>query len=311
MLDIKDFNAVFPPTARFPYIKSYNDEFVSTRRTSPEKKLFFDRLSGSTKKYPYPPHDRQQLQALHHSIVTSKRPLHEKQELIFYLLLDFEASGDSLAETFAGQCHLATRSLIRGLRELDHKHYKPALEYLMQRIASTRLYADAILHALLTQSGTYTPTLPSAFFNAAAPPLATDDLLTRWVEYLATTSVASAYFFLRTTQPAHKRRQLFEKLIAFVLSARRPVKEEMGMELVGLPLEKEEEEWLEVFLVEGRGRELPAARETVLVRRVASGRLSEALGDKTARQGSRRWMEISEALERGLGPRKNVGVFEM
>ena len=47
---------------------------------------------------------------------------------------------------------------------------------------------------------------------------------------------------------------------------------ERALELVGLPLDEEEESWLEDFLLTGKGSTLPGAKDTVLMRRLATGR---------------------------------------
>jgi hypothetical protein len=58
------------------------------------------------------------------------------------------------------------------------------------------------------------------------------------------------------------------------------------MELVGLPLGEDEEEWFEETLLRGSARSFPGAKDTVMMRRLATGQMSglgtelESLGGK-------------------------------
>lgn len=58
------------------------------------------------------------------------------------------------------------------------------------------------------------------------------------------------------------------------------------MELVGLPLDEDEEQWFEDVLLQGNASTLPGSKDTVMMRRLATGRLEgiapelESLGGK-------------------------------
>lgn len=58
------------------------------------------------------------------------------------------------------------------------------------------------------------------------------------------------------------------------------------MELVGLPLDDDEEQWFEDVLLQGNASTLPGAKDTVMMRRLATGRVEgntpelESLGGK-------------------------------
>jgi hypothetical protein len=47
------------------------------------------------------------------------------------------------------------------------------------------------------------------------------------------------------------------------------------MELVGLPLDEDEEVWFESVLLHGNASTLPGAKDTVMMRRLATGRVSD------------------------------------
>jgi len=84
-------------------------------------------------------------------------------------------------------------------------------------------------------------------------------------------------------------------------------KGELGRELVGLPLTEEEEGWMMEFLAEEK-QDQAAARALVVMRKVVTGRVGEALvGDRDLRRG---FGEVFEGFERGMGPRLGVGGVE-
>ena len=49
------------------------------------------------------------------------------------------------------------------------------------------------------------------------------------------------------------------------------------MELIGLPFNEEEETWFEEYLVEGKGRSLYGAKDSVMMRKILTGRAREAV----------------------------------
>lgn len=75
-------------------------------------------------------------------------------------------------------------------------------------------------------------------------------------------------------------------------------------ELVGLPLDSDEEAWFEDYLLRGDGRRLPRARDAVLARRALTRRLVPAMGGAGAGTGERlptatmpgRWGTLVEGL---------------
>jgi hypothetical protein len=80
--------------------------------------------------------------------------------------------------------------------------------------------------------------------------------------------------------------------------------------LVGLPFNEEEEEWFEKYLIEGDGRNCNGANETLLIRRMATGRLKEAAsvgGLRRMKTDHVQWGALKDGIQRGLGPRSDVG----
>lgn len=103
-------------------------------------------------------------------------------------------------------------------------------------------------------------------------------------------------------------RHLLEQLLGFVHSGvPGELRSERGVELVNLPLNEEEECWFEEYLLSGKGRTLQGAKDTVMMRRIAMGNITEAFHDKA---GSNRgqlhglnWDVLKDSLQKGAGPR--------
>lgn len=107
---------------------------------------------------------------------------------------------------------------------------------------------------------------------------------------------------------------LLEQLVGFVHSGvSGKTRSERGVELVNLPFNEEEERWFEEYLSSGKGRTLQGAKDTVMMRRIAIGKITEAFQDKA---GSNRgqlnglnWDVLKGSLEKGAGPR--LGLNEL
>jgi hypothetical protein len=129
-------------------------------------------------------------------------------------------------------------------------------------------------------------------------------------------SITEAFYFSRT-QPHSQRRKLLEILIDRALIARGKQRADNGVELVDLPFDKEEEGWLEHFLLrDTRGRNITSAADVVMMRRIAAGKLTEAVTDfKTLNLSSHRfgdvtWDNIMDGLDKGMGPRDAAEIYE-
>jgi hypothetical protein len=132
-------------------------------------------------------------------------------------------------------------------------------------------------------------------------------LLHNYFSYLCGLSLASALTFLRAQSPT-QHSLLLQTLINSALTghpgAQRATR---GVELLELPLTEEEESWFEQYLLEGEGAKLHGARDTVMMRRIALGRVGEA--EEVGRQLSGRkvddvsWDDVKVGLKRGVGAR--------
>jgi hypothetical protein len=282
----------------------------------------------------YPPSGDDGLRELHKRICDAPITLHYKHCLIFYLLRDLSPhykTSPEWATHFATNVHLETRfwTFIEGIWELDHLQFDNAVGHLTHpSIIPT--FPDEILLTLVNRrhhqlSGVNeTDILPLAYYNCVKPPLATDAVRQSFVRYLAARNVTETYYWIRA-RPEHEQRQLMEALVEQTLDhrawgARDPSetehiypREEKAVELVGLPFGEEEEEWIEKFLTEGKGRTLKGAEDTVLMRKIAMGRL-HSFATKKSKQGKAHhgvdWKTLKDGVKKGLGPRENEEEFK-
>lgn len=125
-----------------------------------------------------------------------------------------------------------------------------------------------------------------AYYHTACPPLASEKVQKAFFETLCRASITESFYFTRKHDETERRKYL-ELLIYFVLNTGAgQIRSNRATELIGLPLDDREEEWFEECLLRGRGRSLHGAKDTVMMRRLASGKFSnlstdlESLGGK-------------------------------
>ncbi|KAF2086285.1 hypothetical protein K490DRAFT_44601 [Saccharata proteae CBS 121410] len=321
MLDITDFEAVYSFNPDYALSQGDVHKIHNNRRTL-NGTLFFDRLlkqlhiSGI---HHYPPANNGHLRHLHHNITTAPIPAHHAQSLLYYILKDSHPAGSSdPASSFAKACHLPPRYtiVVDGLWHLDHLHLRPAVEALTHPSLLPTFPAE-ILAALLDNCDDEGPDadLPFAYFNSVGPPLTEERLRKAYFEYVCRMSVSEAYAFMHT-QPSHVQQELLTLLVSAALTHASSAEEraDRSVELVDLPLTGEEEGWMEEFLLNGSGKGLNGARDTVMMRRIATGRYTEALEVGQRLTGLRHtgvnWKDVQDKLQKGLGPRaKESGLF--
>ena len=214
-------------------------------------------------------------------------------------------------------------------------------------------FAEEILHALLlhvddkdnnkkdNKEAAKDLHLPLSYYQTVCPGISSPEIRDAYFTYLARLSITEAYTFARTQQPRNVRLHLLELLAASALSSsslsatsvtatandghngnnNRPAR---ALELVDLPFDEEEEEELFAnYLLYGKGKTLPGAKDTVMMRWIAKGDVQRVLGLGGSNQyhqhpgqprlgGGRKhegvnWDAVREGLERGLGVRKDVG----
>ncbi|CAI7614119.1 unnamed protein product [Penicillium bialowiezense] len=285
----ENFDQVFSFNKKYSYEPKVFDQILSNRRSLGQ--LFADRLlslfgiQGVTKVYP--PKTNADLRSLFNLIVPSELDIHHKQSLIYYILKDCRTAPEASAQ-FAQQCHLPEKYclLIEGLWHMDRLDFRRAVEFLAEP-SLIPTFPDEILYALtLTQLPKHDNSLAIAYYLTAAPPLASSKVRAAFFEALARSNITEAFYFTRKYDEGH-RQAFFEQLVEFVhKTVPGQTRSRRAMELVGLPLDDDEEQWFEDVLLQGNASTLPGAKDTVMMRRLATGRLEgntpelESLGGK-------------------------------
>lgn len=124
-----------------------------------------------------------------------------------------------------------------------------------------------------------------AYYHTARPPLQTVKAQRAFFETLCRASITEAFYFSRKNDELH-RHTLLELLIQFVLNTKGgQTRSDRAMELISLPLDANEEEWFEESLLRGSCRNLHAAKDTVMMRRLATGTLQNLSTDLESLSG--------------------------
>ena len=246
--------------------------------------------------------------------------------MIFYILKDLSPQhheGDELATEFARNVHLEKRfwTFIEGLWALDRREFATAVGNLTHpsiiptfpdEIMFTLLKGREHLNKVNVQKGEQDEVLPLAYFNCVRPPLEDQKVRNEFAKYLSRRNVTETYYWIHT-RPEYEQKPLFEILIEqtlekSVLDQGEEVytREDKAMELVSLPFSEDEEEFVEKYLTEGKGRGFRNAEDTVMIRRIAMGKLTKVADDQGIR-GSKvdgvNWDSLKNGVKRGLGPR--------
>ncbi|KAJ5624086.1 hypothetical protein N7510_000395 [Penicillium lagena] len=286
----EDFETIFFFNKKYSYDAKVVEQILANRRAL-ENQLFADRLlgllgiKGVTKVYP--PKTNADLRSLVKHIVESALDIHHKQALIYYLLKDCRAAPDA-AQQFARRFHLPEkyRLFIEGLWNLDRLEFRRAIEYLTEP-SLIPTFPDEILYTLtMTHLPKQDDSLAIAYFLTVAPPLATEKVQRAFFEALCRSNVTEAFYFTRRHDESH-RRSYFAQLVELVHKNKPGQRRsKRAMELIGLPFDEDEAQWFEEVLLHGNASSLPGAKDTVMMRRLATGRLDslspelESLGGK-------------------------------
>jgi Nuclear pore complex assembly len=204
------------------------------------------------------------------TILSVSAPDHQKHTLIYYILKDCKPLTDH-GETFAWRVYLPRKYklLTSGLHNLDHGQAKLALELLTDP-SLTPTFSDQILYTLL-QNLKLDKSLAMAYYITVSPPLQDQKTLSTYFSFLADTSIVHAYHFCQK-RVGSQRKVLFEKLILAALSSRGDQSASRAVTLIGLPFTDEEVHWFEEFLLHGKGSSCHGAKDSVVMRRIATGR---------------------------------------
>ncbi|EXJ88812.1 hypothetical protein A1O3_01876 [Capronia epimyces CBS 606.96] len=275
MLDWQDFDAVFQPKPDYAFDQKSVESILKHRKEFGDQ-LFFDRIwksIGLTRpaRSNYPPRSNQDLRNLWSKIVQAPVKEEHRLALLYYILRDCRQLPN--ADTnFARRTYLPQKYqlLVAGLWELDHAQFSRALEFLTDP-SLTPTFPDEILLALLRHSKCDS-SLATAYYVAVSPPLKDQETLEAYFELLLANNLVEAYYFAQK-QDDLQRRALFEQLIVTVhgQKAGRDRAEQAAV-LIGLPFTAEEENWFEGCLLHGAASKYPGAKDSVMARRIATGK---------------------------------------
>ncbi|KAJ2899073.1 Protein ELYS [Zalerion maritima] len=301
-----DYDQLFVLDLKFPYAANTVKEIEVSRRELGGI-LFIDRVLSQlniTKSKFYPPKSEDSLRTLHKNICKAPLSEHHKLSVFYYLLLDFDVANNhaALSDKFALDASVPAQYQIfmMGLWHMDRRDYASAVERLTHP-SLTPEFADAIIVALTnqaTESGDYS--LPLAYYHTVKPTLKTSQGIECLFDAMARTSVVSALEFSRA-YPDSAREQLFQRLIAAVLenpSGENP--SERATELVSLPFDDSEEIWFQDYLACGDGKKLKKSADTLLMRKITTGKYTYVLGNKNV---GGRWGAVLEGFRSGVGDR--------
>lgn len=177
-------------------------------------------------------------------------------------------------------------SLQNALQDLAHPSLTPE-------------FADDIMTAFVKNAEDSDYSLALAYYHAVQPVLRRPESLSLLFGALARTSLTEAFYFSRA-HPEQTRQLLFEQLIASVLDGSGHDVATRASELVSLPLDSAEEQWFEDYLTSGGGRKLRKAKDTVLMRRVVTGRHADSVGDRNL---GGQWNVVLGGFKSGMGGR--------
>ena len=148
--------------------------------------------------------------------------------------------------------------------------------------------------------------LALAYYHTVQPTLTSPTALESLFTAIGKTSTTEAFYFSRTL-PEHSQRHMFEKLITLVLNnSPKDTIADRSVELVNLPMTQEEEAWFNEYLLHGEGRSIRKAKDTVMMRRIGTGKFTESLsldGMNARPIAGLDWATLTGAVEDGLGPR--------
>lgn len=240
------------------------------------------------------------------------------------MLLDFNEhlglkSRINFAEVFASRFGLPKKYEIfmRGLWHLDRQQFsvrllqslltgtqadQSSMQNALQDLAHPSLspeFADDIVTAFVKNAEDSDYSLALAYYHAVQPVLRRPESLSLLFGALARTSLTEAFYFSRA-HPEQTRQLLFEQLIASVLDGSGHDVATRASELVSLPLDSAEERWFEEYLTNGGGRKLRKAKDTVLMRRVVTGRHGDSVGDRNL---GGQWNVVLGGFKSGMGGR--------
>jgi hypothetical protein len=274
----------------------------------------------------YPPKSDLELRRLHECIIGSTSPDHHKLAVLYYVRKEFPTLSRQAAERLAKVFYLPEkyRIFVDGLWFLDRLKFevkpvtlfaevsmsptnsladKRALEFLTEPTLIPT-YPEEILYTLCRHTPKNDCSLPLAYYQTVSPSITSQKVLEALFLVLCRSSITEAFFFSRAQgQNIHHR--LFQKLIKFILAqSKGEVIAIRGASLMSLPLNEIEDTWITEYLKDGEGRNLPGAKDTMIMRGLTKGDLKMLQGGGEDLAGKKikgvNWAVLKEGLQRGL-----------
>lgn len=119
-------------------------------------------------------------------------------------------------------------------------------------------------------------------------------------ETLCRSNVTEAFYFSRKYDDSH-RQKFFSQLIEFIhKTAAGQKRSRQAIELVGLPFDENEEGWFMETLLHGSSSTLPGAKDTLMMRQLATGQLDGMAGELEALGGKKvdglNWDDLRQSM---------------
>ncbi|KAI2465345.1 nuclear pore complex assembly-domain-containing protein [Annulohypoxylon bovei var. microspora] len=302
MLEPSQFDRIFGTLDPFPYNRVFIQHIEASRR-SLEGLLFIDRvlkaLNLSKATSHYPPKSKDALRQLYEHICESKNAtIHHKLSVVYYILLDIdERVRSTQAEAYAQRASIPKkyRIFMKGLWHMDALQFDLGLQHLTHPSLQPD-FVDDIITVLVRHAKNGDYSLPLAYYHTVQPIIQSSSALELLFDALARSSVADAFQFSRS-HADFMRRQLFQRLILSVLeSAHSNEAAEKALDLTSLPFDTQEEQWFKECLDGSEGKRLAVARDTLLMRRIATGQTVHGGEAGT-------WAVVLEGVKTGSGGR--------
>ncbi|KAI4156459.1 MAG: hypothetical protein LQ340_000274 [Diploschistes diacapsis] len=119
-------------------------------------------------------------------------------------------------------------------------------------------------------------TFATRYYHTVSPPIHTSKVLDAYFQCVCQSSITEAFHFARS-QGIQNHRRLFEQMLSFILgSSSGKQRSDRAIELIGLPFDQEEQSWFQQHLLDGKGKALFGAKDTVIMRYMALGELQAA-----------------------------------
>ncbi|KAF4636064.1 hypothetical protein G7Y89_g2023 [Cudoniella acicularis] len=330
MFNFQSFEDVFESDPECSFDEDAVKEIESNRKTY--EGLFVEKvmkLMGIKRpsKY-YPPKSNADLRNLHKVLIETTAADHHKISVLYYLLLhlDYPTGERRLSVAFERKSSLPNKysTYMKGLWHLDRGEFavcppnprplfkantfQDAVQYLTHP-SLIPTFPDEILEVLVRYS-TKDLTLALAYYYTIQPSLTSNRAIECLISAIARNSVTEAFYFSRS-QPQHTQRHMFEMITSLVLhNSPAQTIADRSVELINLPFSEVEEAWFEEYLLQGEGVGIKKARDTVLMRRIGTGKFKESMAFGKGLTGRAinglDWNGLSNAVKDGLGPRAKV-----